>query len=92
MRNPFLHEITRDISYGIFSILLRMMKGIDGFCKPFVSFGRNKKAEDVSFTALCPVKQLFFGTFWEEQDRGGVLFQTNLDWEKVWLQSFSPRL
>ena len=59
MTNPFCMEITHDIPYGIFSILLRMMKGIDGFCKPFVSFGRNKKAEVVSFTALCPVKQLF---------------------------------
>ena len=59
VRNPFYAEITRDIPYGIFSILLRMMKGIDGYCEPFVNFGRNKKAEVVSFTTLRPVKQLF---------------------------------
>ena len=58
VRNPFYAEITRDIPYGIFSILLRMIKGIDGFCEPFVNFGRNKKAEVVSFTTLRPVKQL----------------------------------
>ena len=50
MRNPFYAEITRDVPCGIFSILLRMMKGIDGFCEPFVNFGRNKKGEVVSFT------------------------------------------
>ena len=58
VRNPFYAEITRDIPYGIFSSLLRMIKGIDGFCEPFVNFGRNKKAEVVSFTTLRPVKQL----------------------------------
>ena len=77
---------------GFFSILLKMIKGIDGFCEPFVNFGRNKKAEVVSFTTLRPVKQLFFHTFRDERGRGGVLFQTNLDWEEVWQQSFSPRL
>ena len=59
VRNPFYAEVTRDIPYGIFSILLRMTKGIDGFCEPFVNFGRNKKAEVVSFHTLRPVKQLF---------------------------------
>ena len=59
VRNPFYAEVTRDIPYGIFSILLRMIKGIDGFCEPFVNFGRNKKAEVVSFHTLRPVKQLF---------------------------------
>lgn len=58
MRNPFYAEITRDIPYGIFSILLRVIKGIDGFCEPFVNFGKNKKAEVVSFTTLQSVKQL----------------------------------
>lgn len=92
MRNPFYTEVTCDIPYRIFSILLRMMKGIDGLCEPFVNFGRKKNAEVVSFTTLRPVKQLFFHTFREEQGRGGVLFQTNLDWEKVQLQSFNPCL
>ena len=59
LRNRFYAEITRDIPYWIFSILLRIIKGIDGFCEPFVSFGRNKKAEVVFFTTLRPVKQLF---------------------------------
>ena len=55
VRNPFYAEVTRHIPYGIFSILLRMIKGIDGFCELFANFGRNKKAEVVSFHTLCPV-------------------------------------
>ena len=59
MRNPFYAEISRDIPHGIFSVLLRMMKGVHGFCEPFVNFGNNRKAQVVSFTSLRPVKQLF---------------------------------
>ena len=92
VRNLFYAEVTRDIPYGIFSILLRMIKGIDGFCEPFVNFGRNKKAEVVSFHTLLPSQTAFFHTFREERERSGVLFQMNLDWEKVWQQSFSTRL
>ena len=91
VRNRFYAEITRDIPYWIFSILLRIIKGIDGFCEPFVSFGRNKKAEVVLYYPTTS-QAAFFHTFRDERGRGGVLFQTNLDWEKVWQQSFSPRL
>jgi len=34
-----------------------MIKGIDGFCEPFVNFGRNKKAEVVSFTILSDMSE-----------------------------------
>ena len=59
MRNLFYAEVTHDIPYGIFSILLRMIEGIDGFCEPFVNFGRNKKAEVVSFHTYVQSNSFF---------------------------------
>ena len=58
VRNPFFTEITRDIPYEMFRIFVKVIKSIDGFAEPFVSFGQNRKVEVVSFTTLRPVKQL----------------------------------
>ena len=59
VRNPFFTEITRDIPYEMFWVFLKVVKSIDGFGEPFISFGKNRKAEVVSFTTLRPVKELF---------------------------------
>ena len=52
VHNPFFTEITRDIPYEMFRVFLKVVKSIDGFGKPFVSFGQNRKAKVVSFTTL----------------------------------------
>ena len=83
MRNPFFTEITRDIPYEMFRIFVKVIKSVDGFAEPFVSFGRNRKAEVVSFTTLRPVKQLLSVLSGMNEDEVVKYFKRTLPGRKI---------
>jgi hypothetical protein len=59
IRNPFYAEITRNTPYEIFSVILKMVRRLDGFVEPFCFCSENKKANIISFTSVCLVNELF---------------------------------
>ena len=52
IRNPFYGEISRDIPYEMFSLLVRLVKGTSEYSPPFCYLANNKKGEVVSFSSL----------------------------------------
>ena len=83
VRNPFFTEITRDIPYEMFRIFVKVIKSVDGFAEPFVSFGQNRKAKVVSFTTLRPVKQLLSVLSGMNEDEVVKYFKRTLTGRKI---------
>ena len=52
LRNPFYGEITRDLPFELFSVLVRLVKATPEFCEPFCYCCRNNKGEVISFTTV----------------------------------------
>ena len=59
IRNPYYVEINRDIPYEIFLVVVRIVRGLDGFVEPFCFYRDNKKATVLSFTSMRLVHDLF---------------------------------
>ena len=59
IRNPFYGEISRDIPYEMFSLLVILVKGTSEYSPPFCYYANNKKGEIVSFTSLRLVVDFF---------------------------------
>jgi hypothetical protein len=59
VRNPFYVEITRDCPLEIFSVIVRIVRGLDGFVEPFCFLRENNKAIVISFTSMRLVHELF---------------------------------
>ena len=57
-KNPYYSEITRDIPFELFAVVVKLVKVMPGFCDPFCYYGNNKKGEVISFTSLRLVAQL----------------------------------
>ena len=59
IRNPFYVEINRDCPFEIFSVIVRIVRGLDGFVEPFCFYRDNNKAIVISFTSMRLVHELF---------------------------------
>jgi hypothetical protein len=58
IRNPFYGEISRDIPYEMFTLLVRLVKSTHEYSPPFCYYANNKKGEVISFTSLRLVVNL----------------------------------
>ena len=52
LRNPFYGEITRDLPFELFSVLVRLIKATPEYCEPFCYCCHNNKGEVISFTTV----------------------------------------
>ena len=52
VRNPFYGEISRDIPYEMFTLLVKLVKSTPEYSPPFCYYANNKKGEVISFTSL----------------------------------------
>ena len=59
VRNPYYGEINRDFPMEIFLVILKILRGLDGFVEPFCYHRENSKAIVVSFTSMRLVNELF---------------------------------
>ena len=61
IRNPYFAEIRRDIPYGIFNIVVRVVKNVavPEFSPPHCYYGKNKAAEVISFVTCHSATKLF---------------------------------
>ena len=59
IRNPYYGEVNRDISFEIFNVICRIVRGLHGFVEPFCFHKENKKAIIISFTTMRLVNELF---------------------------------
>lgn len=58
IRNPFFGEISRDIPFELFSVVVKLVKATPTYCEPFCYYSNNKKGEVISFTSLRLVVEL----------------------------------
>jgi hypothetical protein len=58
IRNPYYGEVNRDISFEIFNVICRIVRGLHGFVEPFCFHKENKKAIIISFTTMRLVNEL----------------------------------
>ena len=75
VRNPFYAEITHDIPYGIFGILLRMIKGIDGFSLFLLTTELNK----IIIIITLIITRLLF----RHRLKNCILHLQTLSWQKL---------
>ena len=59
VRNPYYGEIHRDTPLEIFRVIVRVVRGLDGFVEPFCFHRDNSKAIVLSFTSMRLVHELF---------------------------------
>ena len=59
VRNPYYGEINRDTPLEIFLVIVRVVRGLDGFLEPSCFHRDNSKAIVLSFTSMRLVHELF---------------------------------
>lgn len=59
IRNPYYVEINRDTPLEIFSVVVKIVRGLDGFVEPFCFHHENNKAIVLSFGSMRLVHELF---------------------------------
>ena len=58
IKYPFCGQISRDIPYELFCILVRLVKEAPDYTEPFCCYGNNKKGEVISVTSMRLVVDL----------------------------------
>ena len=59
IRNPLFAEIKRDVPLEVFTVIVRMLRGLDGYVEPFYFHCENSKAIVLSFTSMRLAHELF---------------------------------
>ena len=58
IHRPFYAEITRDMPYDFFAVIVKVTQSMPGFCQPFYFHDHNRKGEVISFTNMRLVMEL----------------------------------